>query len=93
MPFVMGLEQDMLQSAYEYFQENENIYLVYIEEQRIDISNNINISKKSKKKTNIKDFGLPSYPKDNYDQLQKELAVIHQNKNKKNVNLSFIRII
>jgi len=87
MPFIMGLEKSMFHFAVQYLEENTNIYLVFIEDQKIEISNNINniINNKSnnKKKVEFKDIinNLPKYPKESYDHLYKELKAVYSNKN------------
>jgi len=87
MPFIMGLEKSMFHFAVQYLEENKNIYLVFIEDQKIEISNNINniINNKSinKKKVEFKDIinNLPKYPKESYDHLYKKLNAVYSNKN------------
>lgn len=88
MPFVMGIDISMFDLTVQYLEENENIYLVFIEEQRIDISNNIiknqlsQYQKKNTKKIDNRDVVnlLPKFPKENYNHLFNNLERIKKEK-------------
>jgi hypothetical protein len=62
MPFIMGIEEYMLETAKEYLDESENTYLVYIRKNYIDVSSNHKGRRFMKRKELIKD--LPDYPVD-----------------------------
>ncbi len=49
MPFIMGIDQTLLEHAKEYFAEENSIFIVYIKKDLIDVSSNIK-GKKLKKK-------------------------------------------
>ncbi len=49
MPFIMGIDQSVLELARPYFAEEESIYIVYINKDYIDKSSNVK-GKKLKKK-------------------------------------------
>jgi hypothetical protein len=40
MPFIMGIEMNLLNTAKQYLNEEETIYLVYIKKNLVDISSN-----------------------------------------------------
>jgi hypothetical protein len=53
MPFIMGIDQSLLEHAKSYFAEEESIYIVYIKKDLIEISSNTK-GKKLKRKELLK---------------------------------------
>jgi hypothetical protein len=49
MPFIMGIDQSLLEHAKSYFAEEERIFIIYIKKDLIDMSSNAK-GKKLKKK-------------------------------------------
>ena len=99
MPFIMGIEHSMFDFAVEYLEENQNIFLVFIEDQNINISNNIHHiikskqkcekTKKIQKKTVFNDLllliNLPRFPKENYEHIKNQLENLVSSIKKNNI--------
>ena len=87
MPFIMGVEESLISKAKPFIEE-EIIYVVYINKNYIDISNNTK-NRKLNVKTILKN--IPEIPSEIYDELYSELKLLkklcEENKNKNNINV------
>jgi hypothetical protein len=94
MPFIMGIEEYMLETAKEYLDECEGIYLVYIRKNYIDISSNKKGRRLIKRKELVKD--LPDYPYDIETDLTNAIKsfkkIIDKQGNQKDIELTFRKI-
>jgi hypothetical protein len=96
MPFIMGIEESMLETAKEYLEESDKIYLVYIKKNFIDISSNKKNKRIAKRKELLAE--LPDYPLEIETDLTNKIKVLkkmiekNKNKNTREVELNLRRM-
>lgn len=88
MPFVMGIEESMLNTAKQYMDSDENIFIVYINKNNIDVYNNRKFKKLTKR--SLCKF-LPEMPEEVSEEVSNELKklkkTVDQTKDKRTLDI------
>ena len=86
-PFIMGIDENMLEYAKSYIEENDEIFFVYIKKDQVELFSNKKLKKCNKKNLyNDKEGLLPGLNEELYNEFKNEIGDLKKiwEKNKKN---------
>jgi len=92
-PFIMGIDECMLETAKTYIEEEQTVYLIHIKRDLVEIYMNKKLKKATKKSVcaDKEEGKIPNIPDEMYNELKKEIGNLKNlfeknKKNKKNKN-------